>query len=391
LGPSGRPKGEGHGCYIRSRVDERRPSFDGEKWAGPKAEDYEPVALLQAMRYLTRSEAAVLRAMIANVPHGERERIRQAGVPRSTYQAVRKRALSGGWIVERNVPTLAALGISRIAITLAQPYAEHHSEALQSLRDRRTTVLLWTSLDTLLSVAFERSTDPQTGRGDDKTLSDGMETGWLRQRWKVSVTAAEGSVPAFFDYEGAWSRAILGEPPASYPQPLEFDSAGRSGSAGPPQGSALAAFHRFLAGPMGGGDRGDSEGGRESVRQRGWDRRFRRLGWSSPRSFLVPPALPPVAGVPLSQIVFVTGRLRDPSGMSTLLPRLVQRTGIAPFLVAYDRSRIILGALSSPGLRRPARFTVLEELRTDLIEIEILRAPVQTLRTVVDFRFGRND
>jgi hypothetical protein len=101
--------------------------------------------------------------------------------------------------------------------------------------------------------------------------------------------------------------------------------------------------------------------------------------------------LPPVAGVPLLQTVFVTGRLRDPSTMSTFLSRVVQRTRIAPFLVAYDKSRAILGALSSMGLRKPGRVSVLEELQSDLIEIEILRAPLPTLETVIDFRFDRSD
>ena len=68
------------------------------------------------------------------------------------------------------------------------------------------------------------------------------------------------------------------------------------------------------------------------MRQRGWERRFRKHGWTSHRSFLVPQALPPVAGVPLSQIVFVTGRLETHEREHISIPS-IQRIGIAPFLI----------------------------------------------------------
>jgi hypothetical protein len=352
-----------------------------------EAEDYEPAHFAQVMRYLTRSEAAVLRTLIADIPSGEGERIRQAEVPRSTFQAIRRKALLGGWICEREIPTIAALGISRVAVVLAQPYAEHHATFLQVLRDEPSTVVLWTTLDTVLLVAFDSRATSDPDQSEDHGRFDSEKMGWLRHCWEAELTASVGALPAFFDFEGGWSQSILGERPISYPQSLSFDPAGDLRSSAPRQAATRVAFRKYLARYSGVNTGKGAENQWDAIRRRAWERRFRKHGWTSHRSFLVPQALPPVAGVPLSQIVFVTGRLREPTNASTFRSSVLQRIGIAPFLIAHDDSRIILGALSSAARLRTNHGSVLEELQSDLVEIEILRGPLETLRAVVDFRF----
>src|SRR5580700_2463738 len=227
-----------------------------------------PIPLGHGMRSLTRSEAAVLRAVLAEVPGGERRRMQLASVPRTTFQTIRRRALQAGWVRDRIVPFLSPAGIERVRIMLTQPFAEHHAAALMALRDDRSTIFLASSFETIVAVQFHASPAPRSRPPPE------IDERWIRRSWTVQVTAAEGAVPAFYDFEGAWSLSVLGLPPISYPQPLRFHDPVRGDATHRGQAPTREAFQRFLAGPAGAPPGGTGGGPWEAIRQRRRERWF---------------------------------------------------------------------------------------------------------------------
>jgi hypothetical protein len=183
----------------------------------------------------------------------------------------------------------------------------------------------------------------------------------------------------FFDYEGAWSISILGRPPISYPQPLRLSPKLGSPAVRLGHGQVRTAFRDFLS-PQSVVPRSSGVGNPlTAIRQREWERRFRKRGWATHRFLLRPHALPPLSGLAVTQTVLVTGRLRDPTTAPSLLSRLHQKAGISPFLFAFDNSRALLGALGSSSHRNTGHESVLDVLGVDLV-------PLPTLKSIIDFR-----
>src|SRR5579871_33467 len=112
------------------------------------------------MRSMTRSEVAVVGALLPSLALGERERIRLAQVPRTTYQTVRQRALAQGWIAERYVPCPELVHARVLRLGLLQPFAEHHAGAVARLAADPATVLLWDTPDSILALAVETDSRP---------------------------------------------------------------------------------------------------------------------------------------------------------------------------------------------------------------------------------------
>jgi len=162
------------------------------------------------MRSLSPAEIRVIRVLLADPPISDRIRERIAGVPKTTYETIRRRAFTSGWLEERYIPTPSAVGALGATFILAQPYAEYWEDVIQAFRDNRDVVLLWASPETIFSVSFNRGTPD---------LANFLVPPKLVHRlWKIVAKPGAGDVPAYFDYEGAWSWGILNTPPLSYPR-----------------------------------------------------------------------------------------------------------------------------------------------------------------------------
>lgn len=338
------------------------------------------------LRPLTFAECAVLRAAIARMEGGERARIRIAGVPRSTYQSVRKRALDLGWLCTREVPLLAPAGITNVRVLITHPFGEHHAAALDVIQHDPATVLAWSTMGTLFAVSFLRQ-DFETGGDRAPTGRFGeIPPDWFGKSWAVDVTPSTGAFPIFVDFEGAWSKGILGKNPVSYPQALVFRDDGSTGTDTRNLGIHGSSFRDYLSHTDGQGAGHSEAWSGLIVRARG--RRFHRMGWVTRRDFLIPWNLPSFPQVPFSQVVFLTGKIRRAESVERELMTIFAETGVSPFLCAYDTKRVLLGALAIGIQSKGSRPPVLPALQSTLAEIEIIREPINEMISNVNFRFG---
>lgn len=332
------------------------------------------------MRGLTENEGRVAGVLLSTTAESEGERIRAAGVPRTTYQAVRQRALAAGWLQLRYVPHPDLLGPTRVRLTLAQPYAEEVGRRAREAAADPRQVLLWSSPESLLSVRFEA---PAPGDPDEP---EGSEEGF-RRRWTVAADAGDGAVPAYFDFEGAWSQGLLGRAPRSYPTGL---SQGRGLppprlrlSSRPVREAALELLRRPGGAPPRPAAPGFSWFGPARIQQR-----LQEDGWVARRFFLDLERLPPIAGRRIERVVFVTGLPRSGGSGEELLRSLVEEAGVHPFLFARDRRRVLFATLAplplAPATPRPSILGLVERR---LSNIEIVREPVASLHAVVDHRY----
>ncbi len=337
------------------------------------------------MRGLSRSEVAVLGALLPSVPGGERDRIGFARVPRTTYQSIRQRAFRAGWLEERFVPTPASVGARAVAIALGQPYAERRREILDGLSADPDTVLLWASSDTVLAVTYERATGSQVDPEGSEARED-RDPAW-RRSCRVRVAGPGSGLPAFFDLEGAWSLSVMDRHPVSYPLGLPF--AGAEGNRRRLWDPGQNELHELLSRPFADEDDGRlGPLGRIRIVRRG--RRLLASGRVQRRLFLSLGALPPVSDRPIERIVFVTGECRPGTEPGGLLGELVRRARVAPFLFGFDPERILLAGLSPGGSRRAdPDVHVLPILQRFMSRIEVIREPIGSLRPILEHRYDR--
>jgi hypothetical protein len=335
------------------------------------------------MRSLTRSEAAVMGALLADLRGGERERIERAGVPRTTFQTARQRAVSNAWLLERFVPSPRLAEVETVSLIVAQPFAEHHAEVRRPLEQFPGTVVLWDTPETLLAVLFAT---PRTGAVPWPTSSEALPAS-VQRGWRVTVGAGGSDLPALFDYEGSWSKNMLTRSAATYPRGLPVP--GRSGGL-PPAGRAreelLRRVLRIPSAPPDGG----APGPIEEFRIGRMRRRLMASGDLERRFVLDPCQAPPVPERPIERVILVSGLRRAGADPGQLLGALHQRFEVAPFLYAYDPGRVIFAGLSPVRSDGPPRSgSVLAYLRRYLERIEIIREPLASIRTPINHRYDR--
>ena len=336
------------------------------------------------MRSLTLAEARVTGALLATVPGDEVDRAQRSGVPRTTFQTVRRRLFVAGWLYLRYLPSLAAAHARSVTIRLAQPYAERRAAIVRHWRSDPDTVVLWASPETVLCVTFDR--EPEDGRTPTGARAPAgiasLPVEWFRRVWTMSPGPGAANLPAYFDYEGAWSRRLGADPPISYPQGL------------PPGGDGSVAsrgrdLSLLLRRPFEGGL---SEGGVLRFSASFLSRRERRLvrdGWVTRRVLPDLAELPEFRGQRIDRVVFITGTLRDGASFPSLRAELHRECGVAPFLAAHDGGRVLLAMLSpAPASARTSR-PVLATLEASLREIEVVREPTDTLYPLIDHRYDR--
>jgi hypothetical protein len=367
---------------MRPRVDEQapqnRPGFGARGLTAP--DGVTPSGRADRMKSLSAAEARVIAALLAASPGDEATRARQSGVPRTTYQTIRRRALIEGWVHERYVPAPAAVGASRVVFRLAQPFAERRAEVVRRWREQPGVVVLWASSETALSVSFEGRGGPYAGAAPAESPIPDV---WVRRRWAVSASPGPAELPVYFDFEGSWSRRIGLEAPVSYPLGLP---SGRLPGPKPRQPDLRSLLSvPFEAVPS----EGIALRFSASHLSRG-ERQILSHGWAAHRVFPDLAEIPSYHGARDERVVVVTANLNTGGSMSRLLSSLYQTRRIAPFLAVAAEGRALLAMLApAPGPRSETYPAVLELFERELRDIEILREPLDTLFPVVDHRYDR--
>ncbi len=320
--------------------------------------------------------------LLADLPGPERHRIRDAGVPRTTYQTIRHRALASSWLRDRYVPNPSLLGFRRLQFLLAQPYAERRSAAVQTLRTSEDVVVLWTSPETVFAVVFER--------GPPSPDRNFILPEQFRRSWTVQAGSSSGGILAYFDYEGAWSTWALGVEPIAYPKPFPGRESGPPTHARTARTVDLRSLRMLVTRPFNPDLRGPNSGAFSPGRL---SRRERNLIIDGSVAHIVLPdfsEIPPIQGHRPDRVVFVTGRLRGGASARELFSDLRRGARVAPFFYVYDGERVLFAGLSPapPGISQ-GRSSVLGVIERFLERIEVVREPLDTLFPLVDHRYDR--
>ncbi len=340
------------------------------------------------MRALTEAEARVIAVLLAARPDRERDRLRQIGVPRSTYHAVRRRAYAEGWLRDRYVPHPVPLGRPWVTTLVARPYADRLDRFIEVVGSDPGNVLLWTGAQLSISVSFH--TKPtQPSRLLERLVSERLAAPPLA----VTVRVEGPSMPVYFDFEGLWSHLAGLEGTLAYPHGLGGGI--EPGAEGEPGLSPhqLWAIHELLHRPFVAADQGR---GGHLVGPFGLPFSQRKLlarGWVTHRTLLDPSRLPPFQGKAADQVVMVSGAPRAGARPEALFAILTRESRVYPFLFAVGPERWLIGALGSstppPADARGARRPVLPTLREFLEGIEILQEAAAGFTAPVDHRYDR--
>ena len=333
------------------------------------------------MRSLSEREVNVVGVLLADSHRNDAEGERLARVPRTTFQSIRRRAILGGWLMERYVPHPSHIDHRQVVFRIVQPFAERWPEAIRSFT-ALDTVLLWAFPDTLFSIEFA---SPSTATADGGDTLD-----HARQSWSMTVEAGPSTIFAYFDYEGIWARWAQGTNPIGYPrtfkqaQPVK----GRDSTRDPRE--HLNNIRALVLQPS---TPGAAHSGRLSLSQGRLPRKLRKLIESGEvfRRFIPDfNEMPPTDGNRLSQFVFVNGQLRDGRSASQLFEALTGKAKIAPFLFASDGSKVLLASLGpAPASLQAVRTSPLSVLTEHLEEIVIAREPIGSMLRVVDHEYDR--
>ncbi|MEM0129003.1 MAG: hypothetical protein QXG65_02395 [Thermoplasmata archaeon] len=339
-------------------------------------------------RSLTTAEASVIATLLAARPERERERLRQVGVPRSTYYAIRRRAYLEGWLRDRYIPDPSRLGRPIGTFVLGQPYADRLPElAREPPGSEAVMTSLWASPQLALAVLFDRD-----GSGSRAIVARWEEQKLLASSTVVSVDVRGPTVPVFFDYEGMWSHMVQLPGTLAYPHGLGGSMEDGDGSITP---HSLWAFRNLLGRPF-------------AVHPEGHDghltgpfglpfseRRILAKGWATHRVLLEPSRVPPYGRRAGSQLVIVHGTPRPGARPEALFSRLTHECRAFPILYTVGKDRWLLGALGGDPLPtdepddRRSRPPLLPLLTEFLEAIRVLREPVGSMAVLVDHRYDR--
>jgi hypothetical protein len=325
------------------------------------------------VRSLSPKEARVIQLLLARVPGPDQRRIELSGYGDSTYFTIRRRALARGWLTERYVPDPAPLGVRRVLARLGRPFAEGAEEAARTWAARPGTVVLWRFRDSLLSVVWETAERPAP-RGAPPPVGPPTVPGPFRDVWPIAVPASEGAIPVYFDFEGAWARWSGSGSPVGYP--VGLDGIGE----GAPEAAPVSPSARTSVLPM-----------VEASLRAGESSRSRSVPpmalppWLHRRMYPAFARVPPVAGQSVDEAVFVTGRWLEAGRPRELVEALFREAEVAPFLLAYDRDRLLMGLLGPRPSKAGGHATpVVDVLRRHLGEVETHREPLRPMVAIVD-------
>ena len=339
------------------------------------------------MRPLTTNEAQVIALLLgSDLAESERARIRRTGLPRATYQSIRRRAYAEGWLFDRFFPATTPMGRSTALFVVAHPFAEKARELEMAWEKRGEIVVFWASAQTFFAVAFPR--DEEAARNLVESLAP---TDRVRSVSYVRANlTSEASVPVYFDYEGYWSHLVGTSGPVQYPRGLARGPSGR----GRLSEGAAGTLERLVARPT------VPDDGRPLHRLGpvGIPRSQRRLleaNYAVHRVLVDPSRLPPFGDHRSDMLVLLQGRLEGQVTAKWIFEQLV-RGRIYPFLAAEGDGRFLalfMGQRHLPNTptkdHGQAPVSLLETLRGGLSEVEVIREDWTELRHLVNHRYER--
>ncbi len=327
--------------------------------------------------------------LLAARPDRERDRLRQIGVPRSTYHAVRRRAYEEGWLRDRYVPHPVPLGRPFVTVWVVRPFADRVEEFVSTVSADGGNVLLWTGAQVAMAVFFHARAQ------DARRLADRVTSTRLASPPVVVSVRADGpTIPVYFDFEGLWCHLAALEGTLAYPHGLgggnEVEAEDGAAPLTTHQSWAVGELLRrpFVAAEQGRGGHLVGPFGLPFSQ-----RKMLSRGWVTHRTLLDPSRLPPFQGKSADQVVFVTGLPRAGARPDILFGTLTRESQVYPFFFAVGVERWLLGALggSNPSGPEPrvARRPVLPTLREFLEGIEIVQEAATGFTAAVDHRYDR--
>jgi len=316
--------------------------------------------------------------------------MRNSGIPRSTYRYAKRRLYSEGVLEDRFVPNPNAIGIPRITFILSRPAAENARSVTETLASTPGTVEAWSGTQSVFAVVFHESdaaSDAFLKQVNEGKLGNPLAIVNVDTGQEQSSTP---QVPVYFDFEGAWVRYCSLPATRRYPCALPAPRGTSSGredcqkTVPAPVASLLTRhFSRpsHLIGPA-----SIPRSQRRSLEQGKVEWRV-YLGISSLVNLKY-------RGLGFQDLVFVTGRPKDGTGLANLLPDLLAGCNIRPFLLAGDENSVLLATFGiglksvgeAPSDVRP-RKSVIDTIASHLKQIEIIREPLVSLRMNVAHRY----
>lgn len=339
------------------------------------------------MRSLTEAEATVIATLLAARPERERDRLRQVGIPRSTYYAVRRRAYVEGWLQDRYVPDPVRLGKPYATIVVAQPFADR-TQDLASEKAPLAPTILWSSPQLALAVLFHERP------GDGAALAQRwLASGITASDVRLTVDLRGPSVPVFFDFEGLWDH--LAGLPGTLAYPHGIGGSGEAEELDPLTPHTLWAFGSLLGRPFAARDHGEDGHQLGPFGLPFSERRLLSRGWVTHRVLLTPGKIPPYAGKAADRVFLISGVPRPGARPELLFARLTRECRVFPFLYAVSPERWMIGALggeptaNSVADDRRVRIPVMPTLAESMEAIQIFQEPVASLASVIDHRYDR--
>lgn len=334
------------------------------------------------LRALHQAEARVTQALLA----GELATEVSSGLARRTRQTVLRRLEGWGWFADRLVPHPACLDAHQLAFIVARPFAERATALESRWAKSRETVVAW-RVDGAVFGVFAAS-EPEL---DDPVGPRMVPPSEGRVDLAMTTALLPSELPVYFDFEAAWVRIAPLEGVRAYPQ-------GFAGPAGdlPPAvhvPDARERAHRYLSSIVARGIADTVPTALDAAvrdpRDEVQTSRLLRDGWVHRRRFLDPSAVARTLTTFPRQVVLVWGRPSEGAADPDLFPALMSEAQVAPFLLAIAPDAVLAGFLADAvGRSGEPRRGVLGVLRRFLRHIEAARMPLESLRPVVQHRYG---
>jgi hypothetical protein len=324
-------------------------------------------------RSLTPAEATVLRSLVAAADGEEAERLQRTGVPRRTYQEIRRRAFAEGWLSRRFVPNGGELGLPYLTFTVAKPFAERSREVAAAWVADPYLTTLWRSKEVLFGVFL----GPKP-----RAAESGLELQFI-----LNLDVRAPSVPVYFDFEGFWSQWTGLLPTLSYPRAVPGVGVRSIASTDP----ASTARWRSAVRELNQSWSVASPGGRPPRGEAPLPRRLRKLAQSGRVQSRVFPDLqriPPPVGRPIKALCLCHLRLQRGKRPEQLFRGLILR-GVYPFLYGTDGGYVLMGTVLRSDLL-DLDGAQLESATAFGEEIGISRMPLDELEVVLSHRYGHS-
>lgn len=330
---------------------------------------------------VSQSEAQVISSLLGAGLESEEARIARSGLPRSTYQDVKRRVYARELVSDRYVPHPVAFGRPWATVILARPFAEDMQEWGNRWTKAAEAVVVWRGQQSIFGLFLHQ--DPRPGLEPIPGPSAEQES---PPASVLTIDLRRPSLPVYFDFEGAWGSFVGAGALWNYPRTIApLNGRTENLASREARETALALVRRTET--VASADRPPHLLGPTSLPPSSRKLIARGLvGW---RTFPRLGALQVSEGTRLDSIVLVAGNVKNGASVSDLFRTLVGRNRSFPFLLMSDGRQVVLGFLSA---RRPAgqfsRGNPGATLTEFLSKISVVREPVEHLEPLTDHRYA---